>query len=107
MSLEVEVQPQARHGFWQKHGLKLAFSIVIAVAFAWTLERGGLPLIPPKSAFEKVEIASCVEYMGIFMFWHLVRATRWRHLLAPIADVPLRRIVAVSWIGFTAILLMP
>jgi len=27
--------------------------------------------------------------------------------LAPIADVPLRRIIAVSWIGFGAILLMP
>jgi hypothetical protein len=107
MSVEVDAQPQTRHGFWRKHGLKLALSIVIAAAFAWTLERGGLPLIPPKSAFARVEVASCVEYMALFIFWHIVRATRWRHLLAPIADVPLRRIIAVSWIGFTAILLMP
>ena len=54
-----------------------------------------------------MSIASCVEYLVLLFAWHFVRATRWRHLLSPIADVPLRRIVAVSWIGFAAILLMP
>jgi uncharacterized protein (TIRG00374 family) len=107
MALEVTGQPKRAHGFWRKHGIKLAVSIVIAAAFGWTLERGGLPLIPPAAAFQKVKISSCVEYMGLVITWHTIRATRWRHLLAPIADVPLRRILAVSWIGFAAILLMP
>jgi glycosyltransferase 2 family protein len=107
MAVDAEAQPKPAHGFWHKHGLKLAVSIVIAAAFVWTFERGGLPLIPPASAFQKVNVASCVEYMAIVVFWHCIRATRWRHLLSPIADVPLRRIVAVSWIGFAAILLMP
>jgi len=80
---------------------------VIALAFGWTLEKGGLPLIPPKQAFEQVKVASCVEYMLLLATWHTIRAVRWRHLLAPIADIPLRRIIAVSWIGFAAILLMP
>jgi uncharacterized protein (TIRG00374 family) len=35
------------------------------------------------------------------------RATRWRFLLRSFADVPRRRVLAVSWIGFAAILLMP
>jgi uncharacterized protein (TIRG00374 family) len=107
MSVPAQAQPKHAHGFWHKHGLKLAISFVIAAAFAWTLERGGLPLIPPAEAFQKVKIASCVEYMALLMCWHVIRATRWRHLLAPIADVPIRRILAVSWIGFAAILIMP
>src|SRR4029453_16136457 len=35
------------------------------------------------------------------------RAVRWRFLLRSFAEVPLRRVLAVSWIGFAAILLMP
>src|SRR5258705_11281827 len=107
MSIEADTQPTHAHGFWRKHGLKLALSIVIAVAFGWTLERGGLPLIPPAAAFRKVDVASCAAFTALVMFWHFVRAVRWRHLLSPLADVPLRRIVAVSWIGYCAILIMP
>jgi len=99
--------PKAHPGFWQKHGIKLGLSLVIAVAFGWMLERGGMPIIPPASAFAKVNVPICIAYSFIFMGWHTVRATRWRHLLAPIADVPLRRIIAVSFIGFGATLLMP
>jgi hypothetical protein len=32
---------------------------------------------------------------------------RWRYLLRSFADVPRKRVLAVSWIGFAAILLMP
>ena len=34
------------------------------------------------------------------------RAIRWRYLLRQISDVPKKRLIAVSWIGFAAILLM-
>jgi hypothetical protein len=94
-------------GFWQKHGLKLAVSVVIGAAFVWTFRRGGLPLIPPAADLKKVALSTYLSYLGLVIAFHFVRAARWRHLLAPIADVPLRRIVAVSWIGFLAILVMP
>src|SRR5258706_9552492 len=107
MSSEVPAAPNRPHGFWRRHGLKLAVSIVIGGAFVWTMERGGLPLVPPAAAFKKVQISNCIAYMALLIGWHAVRALRWRHLLAPIADIPLRRILAVSWIGFAAILIMP
>jgi len=94
-------------GFWRHHGLKLAVSVIISLIFIWTFRRGGLPLVPPAEAFRKVSLGHCAVYVACLMTWHLVRATRWRHLLAPIATIPLRRIIAVSWIGFAAILLMP
>jgi hypothetical protein len=99
--------PPTQVGFWRKHGLKLAVSIVVAAAFVWTFRRGGLPLIPPSAALQKVELSTYVEYVAILITVHLIRATRWRHLLTPIAEIPLRRVVAVSWIGFLAILIMP
>src|SRR6266542_3992846 len=107
MSLEAAAPPKQAHGFWQKHGIKLGVSVVIAVAFAWTLQRGGLPLLPPRDAFRGVKIVNCIECIALIAVLHTFRATRWRHLLSPIADLPLRRILAVSWIGFAAILLMP
>jgi uncharacterized protein (TIRG00374 family) len=38
---------------------------------------------------------------------HLIRAARWRLLLAPIAKVSTRRVFAASFVGFLAILLLP
>jgi hypothetical protein len=107
MEGQVSSQPAPHPGFWHKHGIKLGLSLIIAVAFGWMLERGGMPLIPPSTAFHAVSVPMVVAYAVIFIGWHFVRAARWRHLLAPLADVPLRRIIAVSWIGFGAILLMP
>jgi uncharacterized protein (TIRG00374 family) len=96
-----------RRGFFRVHGVKLAVSIVIAAGFVWTLNRGGLPLVPARDALERVDVGMCVEYLAVCAVWLLIRAARWRHLLAPIAPVPTRRVIAVSFIGFTAVLLLP
>jgi uncharacterized membrane protein YbhN (UPF0104 family) len=94
--------------FWQKHGFKLGVSLLIAAVFAWALRQGGLPLLPPREALARVKLPYCLAYVVVFAAMHTIRAVRWRHLLAPIASgVSLRRIVAVSFIGFAAILVMP
>jgi uncharacterized protein (TIRG00374 family) len=38
---------------------------------------------------------------------HIIRAARWRILLDPVARVPMRKILGVSFIGFAAIVLLP
>src|SRR5258708_19653315 len=107
MSSPSNEPPPPRHGFWRKHGLKLALSVVIAAAFTWTLQRGGLPLIPPKKAFEQVNVASCVEYMFIFAAWNTIHATRWRHLLAPLPATPFPPTLSASRPRSPPILLLP
>src|SRR5256885_15481050 len=84
-----EVSSLSWRGFWAAHSLKLAISIVIAGAFVWTLNRGGLPLVPPRDALARVNVVACVEYLALCAIWFVVRALRWRHLLSPIASVPL------------------
>jgi glycosyltransferase 2 family protein len=94
--------------FWRNHRVKLCVSLLIAGAFAWTLRRGGLPLVPSREALVRVSIPLCAAYVVLLITWTAVRAARWRHLLYPVdPDIPLRRIVAVSYISFAAILIMP
>jgi uncharacterized protein (TIRG00374 family) len=94
--------------FLRRHGVKTVFSIVIALAFAWVLRRGGLPLIPSAASFAKVRWDLFALHVAMLVVLHTVRAVRWRHLLHPIApDVSNKRVLAASWIGFTAILLLP
>ncbi|MBW2454275.1 MAG: flippase-like domain-containing protein [Deltaproteobacteria bacterium] len=87
--------------------LRLAISLAIAVALAWTLVSGGLPIIPAAQAFDHVQWwmvgLYCLSLVGV----HLVRAIRWRHLLRPLGEVPARHVLSTAWIGFAAVLLMP
>ena len=64
-------------------------------------------MVPPRDALARVNVVACVEYLALCAIWFVVRALRWRHLLSPIAAVPLRKILAVSFIGLTAVLVMP
>jgi hypothetical protein len=94
-------------GWFSRHGAKLVTSLVIAFGFGWLLHGGALPLAPEKSAFERVRWWTVGGFFLISASVHLVRATRWSLLLAPMAKVPLRRILGVSFIGFAAIVLLP
>lgn len=99
--------PPAYAARFRRHGTKLVISIAIAGAFAWALASGGLPILPPREALAEVSGASIAAYIALMLGMQWFRASRWRFLLAPVAKVPLRRILTVSYIGFAAILLMP
>lgn len=92
---------------WRRHATKLVVSLVIAVAFVLVFRRGGIPLAPPREALGRVSPLAVAGYAATMIGMQWFRAARWRWLLAPIARVPLRRIINVSFVGFAAILLMP
>jgi uncharacterized protein (TIRG00374 family) len=91
----------------RRHGGKVILSLVLAGCFVWLLHAGALPMAPPKSSFARLRWESLGVYLGIWCLVHFVRAARWTYLLEPIAKVPLRRILATSFIGFAAIALLP
>nr|WP_153820308.1 lysylphosphatidylglycerol synthase transmembrane domain-containing protein [Polyangium spumosum] len=86
---------------------RLAISLLCGLGLAWVLLRGGLPLLPPKSSFDLLQPSAVVAYVASLAVVHWFRAARWRHLLRPLGHVSLRDVVAVSWVGFGAILLSP
>lgn len=94
-------------GLLHRHGVKLVASLLLGGGLAWLLARGGLPLLPPARAFAAVKPWTVAVYVASLAVVHFFRAFRWRHLLRPVGEVSGRSVLAVSWIGFGAILLSP
>jgi uncharacterized protein (TIRG00374 family) len=94
-------------GFFRRHAAKLIASAIITAGIVFTLQKGGLTLWPEGGDFAHVRWWSIPAYLGTLVAMSYFRAVRWRYLLRSFADVPRRRVLAVSWIGFAAILLMP
>ncbi len=94
-------------GLLRRHALKLVASAVITSAILYTLKKAGLQLWPPRAAFDHVKWWTLPAYLGTFLAVSYFRAARWRYLLRSFADVPLRRILSASWVGFAAILIFP
>jgi uncharacterized protein (TIRG00374 family) len=87
---------------------KLAISIALGSLFAWLVNRGGVPLIPPAHAFEGVAWWTVGAYVVILLATHFFRASRWRFLVRPVKDdIPFRDVVLLNWIGFFAIFALP
>ena len=98
--------PESR-GFLRRHAAKLVASTVITAGLVFTLQKGGLTLWPEGGDFAHVRWWTLPAYLVTLAAMSYFRAVRWRFLLRSFADVPRKRVLAVSWIGFAAILLMP
>jgi len=100
---------QESKGFLRRHAAKLIASVVITAGILFTLQKGGLTLVPEGGNFAIVRSRWWVPfaYLATLIAMSYFRAVRWRFLLRSFADIPTRRVLAVSWIGFAAILLMP
>lgn len=102
-----EVAPPKPGSFLRKHARKLVVSIFLGGGLAWMLSRGGLPLVPPASAFAQVKPLAIAGYLVSLAALSWFRAWRWRHLLKPVGNVPVRSTIAVGWVGYAAILFSP
>src|SRR5581483_9352929 len=89
------------------HGTKLLLSVTLGGGLAWLLARGGLPLAPRRGAFSDLAWWTVPVYVASLVVVHFFRAIRWRHLLRPVGHVPLRSVLAVSWVSFAVILMAP
>lgn len=98
---------QESKSFLRKNAGKLLASVIITAGIVFTLQKGGLTLWPKSEAFDHVRWISIPAYLLTVSVMSYFRAVRWRFLLRSFADVPRKRVLAVSWIGFAAILLMP
>jgi len=102
----IEKSPEQK-GFLRRHAAKLIASAVITVGIVFTLQKGGLTLVPEGGDFAHVKWWAIPGYLATLIVMSYFRAVRWRFLLRSFADVSRKRVLAVSWIGFAAILLMP
>lgn len=95
------------HGFLRRNLGKLLASIVVAACFLWLLHKGALPAAPERGSLARVRWWTLGAYLALWCVVHFIRAARWRFLLEPVCHIPLRRILAVSFVGFAAIAFLP
>jgi glycosyltransferase 2 family protein len=92
-----------RSGLWPK----LLISIGLGALFAWIAQRGGVPIVPDASSFGAVDWSGVGLATVLLFMLTVLRATRWRFLIAPVKKLPLREVVLVNWVGFFAIFALP
>lgn len=100
-------RPSSQRSFVERHATKLVLSLIFGAGLAMLAVRGGLPLVPPSASFAQLSAGAVALYGLLYGLAQIVRALRWRHLLRAVGPVPLRAVVAVSFIGYAAILLGP
>jgi hypothetical protein len=85
----------------------MGLSLVIVAAFAWLMNRGGLPFLPPKGTLSRLDTPLyCAFVAGLAI--HLVsRYWRYRFLIAPVAKVSDRRVVCINAIALALITFLP
>jgi len=91
----------------RRHAGKLLASLIITCGIVYTVQKGGLKFLPEGGDFKHVRTWTIPVYFVSLLAMNWFRAIRWRFLLRAIADVPRKRLFAVSCVGFAAILIMP
>jgi uncharacterized protein (TIRG00374 family) len=108
VGLDAEPTAEAKRRTVRSLLSRLAVSLGIGGLFIWFLRRSGLDLTPSASDFAHVKWWTVGAYFVLYTVVHYFRAIRWAHLLKPInANVPTRRLIAISFVGFLAIMLLP
>jgi hypothetical protein len=91
----------------RRHKGKLIASLLITLSIWAALHKGGLKMVPEGSDFARVKWWTVPCYLVSLAALNWFRSVRWRFLLRGVAEVPKMRLLAVSAVGFAAILLMP
>jgi glycosyltransferase 2 family protein len=104
--VDVAASPKSP-GFLRKNAPKFLISLLITGSLLYALHKQDFKFLPPIAAFAQVRWWVVPIYVLSLAVMSYFRATRWRYLLRSFADVPAKKILAVSWIGFAAILILP
>lgn len=95
-----------------KMWINIALSLAVLGACLWLVWPRGEEARQLEAAFAQLDFVAMLPYLGGYLVLlattHFCRAWRWKHLLAPIGvDLGGKRLLAISSIGFMAILALP
>lgn len=91
----------------RRSGRLLLSSVALLGGFAWLLHAGGLPLLPPKGAFEAMDLGYIAGFAALNLVQQLLRFARCHFLIAPIARLSLRRLMTINGIALALITFLP
>jgi glycosyltransferase 2 family protein len=94
-------------GWLRAHAVLLAASLLVGGCFVWLLERGALPVVPPRSAWDSVRPWTAVAFTLLFLGIHLLRCSRWGLLVPEQYRPKLSLTLSIGLISYGAQVLMP
>jgi glycosyltransferase 2 family protein len=99
--------PQQPRPFAVRHAKALVASVGVTIGFVWLMRAGGLPLTPPRGSLDDIGALSLVLSVALMLLHMLLKYARAHFLLAPLADISLRRIMTISSISMALITALP
>lgn len=100
-------EQQQKRGFLRRHVRSISASIALTVGFAWIMKAGALPFVPPAGTLARVDPWLVAGFAFAMLVSMLTKYVRYHFLLAPIARLPLRRLMTISTIGMALVTLLP
>src|SRR5450432_3180109 len=94
-------------GLVRRHLRAIAASLALTIGFSWGMKAGALPFVPPAAALARVDAWLAVGFALAMLASMLTKYVRYYFLLAPIARLPLRRLMTISSIGMALVTLLP
>jgi uncharacterized membrane protein YbhN (UPF0104 family) len=93
--------------FVKKNARALVASLAITAVFVLVMRAGSLPVLPPAGTFERLAVWPAAGFLLAMMVSMLAKYARYYFLIAPIARIPMRRIMSISCIAMALITILP
>lgn len=73
----------------------------------WVFQKGGIPILPPEGSTRHLDWKFLILQSATLAIVIFIRTYRWRYLLEPLGEIPLRKLFGISFIGFAYIAFAP
>jgi hypothetical protein len=93
--------------FLKGHGRAVLASIALTVGFVFVMHAGALPVLPARGILDGVLPWPALGFLVGLLVSMLTKYARFYFLLAPVARIPMRRIMSISCIAMALITLLP
>lgn len=101
------VERKSGDSFFKRIASRLVLSLLLGGLFWLLMQKTGLELRPSADAWARVSWPLVTTYLVLLVVTHFFRASRWRYLIRPVRNLPLKEVIALNWIGFFAIFAFP
>jgi glycosyltransferase 2 family protein len=93
--------------FLRGHARALVVSLALTAGFVLVMRAGALPVLPPRGTLAHLSAWPAVGFIVAMLVSMLAKYARYYFLLAPVAPIPMRRIMSISCMAMALITLLP
>lgn len=86
---------------------RLFISLVLGGFLYLAAKKENLSFTPPAEGMALMQWWAVPSYVGLCIITHILRASRWRLLIAPIRTIPIWDVLMLNWVGFFSIFALP